>query len=487
MLWRLQAIGDAQVAGAMGKVKGAMAGMNTETAKSATVQATATTATTQLGAAAAATATKTQSWTSSLGAATAGLGAFSPAVGQSAAAAAGFTTALGPLGVALTAFGVIAPLVVNHFRDIGDAAEEEGERVETMARRIRASMDDLRDFSAQSNAQALEDLQNRADDLEAQIFMAEGRGDAEEARRLRGEQSNVRAELLFGVHGSGDKAPTISAEEQLERDKNRRMSRSSRGGPEAIPADEETLGVLSDILSELEVQTEELEGEASIDRHNTDKDSAAIAGEAAFANAEMMAAAEEAARKQISADDRILAAKEAQTEELERQVALMNEQQESAGEFANYLSFVGSVWSSTIKDVIAGEKSIGDAIRDNLLAVMQGIGEQMIGEGFMKLFQGLFLAVNPTTAAVGAAQIGIGAAEIAAGTALLAGGSAASMSISGGGGAPVPAAPGGDSDGGGGGGTTIIQHINDPVDEERVGRIQDSAARAANRKFGGRV
>lgn len=151
-------------------------------------------------------------------------------------------------------------------------------------------------------------------------------------------------------------------------------------------------------------------------------------------------------------------------------------------------------WSAATILAQEGFDTISNAVSESLVQLMEGgevafgkilenLGKEQIASGTAKLFEGLFqlITLNPA----GAGMVGIGAAQIAFGLGLGAAGSAATPSASAG--AAPPSRPESSAPKSGGSraeGGTIVINYNTPVPQEQIGRQQDAARRAAERRFG---
>lgn len=114
--------------------------------------------------------------------------------------------------------------------------------------------------------------------------------------------------------------------------------------------------------------------------------------------------------------------------------------------------------------------------------MLKSLGKQQVAAGIAKIFEGtgMLITLNPG----GAAMIATGAAQLAFGMGLGAAGSAGGAPA----GAPAPSQrperDSGSSGGGGRDGGNVIINYHTPVPQEQVGRMQDSAKRAAERRWG---
>lgn len=118
--------------------------------------------------------------------------------------------------------------------------------------------------------------------------------------------------------------------------------------------------------------------------------------------------------------------------------------------------------------------------------MLKSLGKQQVASGIAKIFEGtgMLITLNPG----GAAMVATGAAQLAFGMGLGAAGSAGGSPGGASGGAS--ARPERDTGGSGGGsrdGGNVIINYHTPVPQEQVGRMQDTAKRAAERRWGTRA
>jgi hypothetical protein len=154
------------------------------------------------------------------------------------------------------------------------------------------------------------------------------------------------------------------------------------------------------------------------------------------------------------------------------------ESSEAMGALGSIVEGLGSTFADVFTAIAEGEDVA-------MAAVLKKIGHDLVADGMMNLLKGagMLLTLNPA----GAALMGVGAAEVAAGVGLgaAAGGGASE-------GSAAAAAPvqrperdsGGQQSGSRGDGGTVIINYNTPVPNEQIGRQQDTAKRAAERRFG---
>lgn len=149
-------------------------------------------------------------------------------------------------------------------------------------------------------------------------------------------------------------------------------------------------------------------------------------------------------------------------------------------------SLVSSSIAQTINQVVAGEKSMSEAMEALAANLLASLGEYLVGDGMKNIFAGLGRVLTSYGAdATGAGLIALGGAEIAGGVALGAAGAAIAPPSAGGASTQPtsPQAPPSNSSAQREPSTTIVQY-NAPVPKELVGQMTDGTLRAAKRRQG---
>lgn len=397
-----------------------------------------------------------------------GLGASIPVFGQAKAAAQGFGAAMGPLGVALGAITVIAPVVIQAFRDMGEAADDAAGRARNAASIFRSSMDDLRSFANEAMRTERAALRQELSDIEMQLFSLDEM--SREAAVLRARRADIQAELLFTPE-PGEGGATGGGGGRAEEP----GRQSGRGGPDAkalaVQAEmDRAAQAIKDSMRALEEEIEAgvdnaldlalgLGDQQIVDRENAHKDHLArLAAARREFEAEQQAASEALAKQEAQfANDKAAAQREAA--EIQRTTAV------SAAETGiQAANMVAANFAET-----QGQMELFQGISDAAMAITKFAAYDYASGALYLVSSGLHFA--------NAAQMGVGGGSNAAAGAAGSGPQDRSAR---------PVAPGGGL-GGGGGPTNYTVNINSPVTERDVGRMQRRAEQERSRRFDARV
>jgi hypothetical protein len=473
-----------------------------------------------------------------LGALTQQLGPVGTALNSAAAGAGALYSIAGPTGAALGGLvGAAVPLVTqflelessskraaNGLSNLQNTVTSLGQRVRTQQAEFSAYADALRGFAA------AQDIADRLAGAREGASLA-----AENARGIRGQIADLGAaetarSLLGGASALPQLQRALEQAERQQRDFEEQARRLGEGlsvaqGRESeaaraaeAEADAQSIraknaariagggGSERDRTNELEKEKNAAirlaQEEASIAQRLVDKEWERLEVIKQIAEAEMRAAdskaaaaaaSEEAYKRELEAA-RMLAGENAkakqllieQTVEEERRAELELDYQRTVARTQAGLEGVVDIFKQAREIQRDSESSFGKAFKTALDEWLKAFALQSLYKGIAATAEAIGSAVTnqPNTAAKLAEagmHFGLAAAAGGASAAIPNGGGGGG---GGGGGAARPEAIGGG--GGGGGGGTVVINFNGPVSEAEMGRMQQRAARAADRRYGSR-